>query len=160
MISDILGVLLLTVCGGGIGAYVSSEYKRHTMILEEVSEMLLRMTLLMDFESPTVDEIVRKLSDCRSDTPCFLKNVSCREELLHALVDNDDGFAECDLAKLKVLFNELGSSDKPSELRRIGSARAYFERRAETERPKNEQKAKLASALGLMGGILTAVLLL
>ena len=115
MYHRIIGALLLTACGGGIGAYLAAMYRQRTELLLRVSELLLQMSLMLDFESPTVDEMIRRLNDPIGDTPCFLRGQFTRNGVISALKDNYDGFERCDLARLTALFRELGAADKPSE---------------------------------------------
>ena len=160
MYLKLLGALLLTACGGAVGAYFSAGYRRRTALLERVGELLLEMSLMLDFECPTVDAMTARISESRKDMPCFIRGARCRAEVLSSLAENPDGFEDCDLSRLTALFSELGRADRQSELMRLDSARAYFGRRAEQVRPVNEQRAKLSVSLGILGGLFAAVIMM
>ena len=154
------GVLLLIVCGGAAGAYLSAEYRRRTALLERVAELLLEMSMMMDFECPTVDVMMSRISGAGREVPRFMKGARRREDVLSSLAENPDGFEGCDLSRLTALFSELGRADKQSELTRLDSARAYFARRADEVRTVNGQRSKLALSLGILGGIFAAVIMI
>jgi hypothetical protein len=133
--------------------------------------MLAQMKLMMEYESPTLPQMIAALksdshlSESMHDTqkmPKFLSYVpetAEREEICTALAKNEDGFCNADLHKLKELFSRLGNSDRNCEQQRISAAAYYFEKRRETEQPLAEKRISLAKRLGVLGGIMAAVLM-
>ena len=156
----IVGIMLVTACGGCIGICVSAVYRRKTAMLEAISDMLLSMSIKLEYGAPTVEDMLGEVCAETPELPNFMQAAPDRYAVIEALKKDPDFLDEADARKLIELLTSLGSADKDSELQRLRSAREYFLRRADTERPKNEKHAELARKLGILCGIFAAIMLL
>ena len=156
----IIGIILVTVCGGCIGMCVSAVYRRKTAMLTAISDMLLSMSIKLEYGTPTVEEMLDEVCAETAELPHFMHKAPNRDAVIEAMKKDPDSLCEADVNKLTELLTNLGSADKDSELQRLRAAREHFLRRADTERPKNEKRAELARKLGLLCGIFAAIMLL
>lgn len=128
--------------------------------LEAAAEMLRRLLLILEYEQPTVDEMLSRVSVTTGFSPRFLQSAGQgREALLISLSENSDGLSRPDVLRLEALVRELGSADKFAEQQRISAALVYFDERVKAARPAAESSCKLCRSLGLLGGIFAVVML-
>lgn len=159
----VLGMLLIVFSGAAAGAAVGGEYRRRYQSLCAAADMIEQMQIMLEFESPTVSQMIEGVRKGSERAPLFILGLPDNADAARvcaSLDENKDGFAECDLHKLKELFSRLGSADKICEQQRLASAMCYFESRRQAERAETEKREKLAGSLGILGGIFAAVLML
>ena len=154
------GTILMILCGAGCGIYLSAAYRGRTDILARTADMLLGLSIMLDYGDPTVEEMLSGLTDGYSALPCYMKKGADRDEIIAQLKSQPDGMSRADSDRLAEFFTLFGSADKLSEQKRLSSVRAYFLQRTEQERPANERRAELARKLGILGGIFAAVMIL
>ncbi|MGN0632666.1 MAG: stage III sporulation protein AB [Oscillospiraceae bacterium] len=156
------GIILVVICGTAAGAYAADRYKKRFESLLLAQAVIEQLLIMLEYESPTVGEMIAGLKRSNIQLPVFIKELpenADAKDAVKSILKNKDGYEKCDLDKISELFNNLGSADKCCELQRLKSAGAYFEGRAERSRPDTERKIKLSRYLGLLGGIFLAVLL-
>lgn len=159
----LLGMLLIAACGALTGNAFAQMYIKAVKLLAMTCDMLLQLELIMEHEAPNVPVMLTILRKTSSQLPDFLYSLpkdagAC--EVLERLETNEDGYTEQDRERLKIYFTQLGSADRLSELKRLKAARAYFTSRLSEERPRTEKRASLSRRLGVLCGILFAVMLI
>lgn len=159
----LIGMLMLIVCGAVTGEAFAAAFMGGVRLLDITADLLLQLELIMEHEAPDVRDMLDELRRTSDKLPVFLDSLpegSGASDTLSQLADNTDGYTSADLERLKMYFSQVGSADRLSELKRLKAVRAYFERRRETERPTAEKKASLSRRLGVLCGILFAVMLI
>ena len=156
----LIGCVMMILCGAGCGAYISSIYLGRTETLVRTADMLLTLSIRLEYEAPTVDEMIADVAEEYRRLPFLAENTADRDGILEALKNDSCGLEKADRERLAEFFMRFGSADRLSEQNRISAARAYFLQRIESERPENEKHAALSRRLGLLGGIFAAVMLL
>ncbi len=152
-----LVILFGAAAGRACGEYVMNRCRT----AELAAEMLGSMLLMLEYEQPTVDEMLSRIAVPKGYAPEFIRcAANGRQAVLDCLSDNRDDMYEPDRRRLETLFTELGSADKAAEQLRLSAALEYFRVRAKTLLPKAESTGKLCRSLGLIGGILLVVILL
>lgn len=156
LIGSGLVILFGAAAGRSLGDYLMDKYRT----LEVVVDMLRRLLMILEYEQPTVDEMLSRVSVTDGFKPVFLLAAAAgREALISSLHENKDGMSDPDRTRLETLVRELGSADKTSEQQRLSAALTYFTERATALRPRAESNKKLSRSLGLLGGIFIVVLL-
>lgn len=156
----LLGSVMVILCGAAAGMAAANAERERFEALGRTAEMLLQFSIMIEYESPTVDEMLRRTNACCEELPKFMRTEPAdRDHILKELELDPDGFAACDKDRLREYFMLLGSADKPSELERTAALRAYFIRRTDTLHDKSRDKIKLCRTLGVLGGIFAAVML-
>lgn len=159
----LIGAALIVFCGAAAGSAVSGEYKRRYEAICSAADMLEQMLLMLEFEAPTVSQLMNGVKNGAARPPEFVMRLADKtdsQSICAALESSPGGLNERDIQKLKELFTRLGTADKTCERQRILSVLGYFNDRRETERGETEKKAKLARTLGVLGGIFAATLLI
>lgn len=128
--------------------------------LELTAEMLRRMLMILEYEQPTVDEMLGRITLPQKSVPGFVKAAAMgRNAVLNAL-KGEGGLADAaDNARLVEIFSELGMSDAYGERQRLSAGEQYFDSRARELRPEAESRSRLSRSLGLLGGIFIVVLI-
>ncbi len=156
----LFGAILIIASSAGIGFSAAESEKKRYRTLCAVCDVLEHMSMQLEYEAPTVEELILQASDFGDNVPQFIKKCVSADGLTEIIAENPDGLDECDINKLTALFSQLGSSDKLCEQQRLASACAYFQMRCREEREPTAKRAKLYSSLGILGGIFAVVLLI
>ena len=149
----------MIICGAMLGLFAAQNSRRPLEALRNAEHMCDSLMIMLEFESPTVEEMIKRL--CREmNVPVFMRNVTDINELIKNTQSDPDGFYEQDLQRICEFFSSLGSADRECELSRTAAAREYFSSRAEQVAPAVERTVRLYRSLGLLGGIFAAVMLI
>lgn len=157
----LLGSILVVVFGWASGKIAGAKLIKRCRDLEFAAEMLRRLLMSLEYQQPTVDEMLRQLDFSGNDVPQFISAADGgRQSVIGELKKNSDGLAESDRTRLLEIFLKLGSSGSDGERQRLAAGAEYFFDKAKRERPAAEQRAKLYGSLGTLGGILAVLLLI
>lgn len=159
----LIGAALVIACGAETGLAKAREYRRRYSALCSVCDMLAQMRIMLEYESPTVSQMLGALKIESSNAPLFISELSENadsSDVCAAISKNHDGLDERDSAKLREFFSRLGSADKICEQQRISSAELYFENRRQAEQALTQKREKLARSLGILGGIFAAIIMM
>lgn len=157
----LIGSGLVILFGAAAGRNAGKRLTDRCRDLELTAELLRRLLMLLEYEQPTVDEMLSRTALPEGRLPLFIKAArGGRSALLTELRENRDELSVTDRDRLEELFTDLGSSDKAGEQQRLSAAEQYFRTRAESLRPEAESRSRLYRSLGLLGGVFAAVMLI
>lgn len=143
---------------------LAAEYFRmRCQAVEAVCNMIEQLEMMLEFEAPTVSEMLRQIKRQSLRLPKFifaLSDGSDAQAAVESIRKMGDEYDECDRLRLEELFMQLGSADKECERQRLASAHAYFSQRLKQLRQETQRRCRLAKNLGLLGGAFLAVILI
>ncbi len=158
--AEFLGSGLVIFFGAAAGRIYGERIMDSFRAVASAADMLERALLMLEYEQPTVEEMLSRLAVTSGYLPEFLRSAAYgRQAVLESLGENRDVMPEPDRQRLETLVRELGSADKQAEQQRISAALCYFRERVKILRPRAETGRKLSRSLGLLGGIFAVVLL-
>ena len=137
-----LGLLLVVCSGGGIGFLYAMRLRQERTNLERLCQMLREIAVQIAFRSLTVQELLEQL---------------CRETAYAAFQ-----FPVTVLSGMEQglpLGEELGASDLDGQAATLAQYRMQLEPYAAEAGEKCVQRQRLYCSLGLLGGLLAAILL-
>lgn len=59
----IIGIMLVFLSSAFAGFYMSKRFKKRIQILEEINELIISIKIIIEAESPTVDELFYLLAN-------------------------------------------------------------------------------------------------
>lgn len=159
--ASLVGSLLVVIFGWSVGELVGAKSIKRCRDLEAAAEMLRRMLMSLEYQQPTVDEMLSQLNMSEDGFPQFVRAADGgRQAVLDELERGSDEISEGDRMRLRDIFLKLGSSGSDGERQRLAAGAEYFSDKAKRERPAAEQRAKLTRSLGVLGGIFAVILLI
>lgn len=161
------GILCLVLACAGAGCYAAGRLRREVSAFEQLIRLTESAAAYIRCQAPELEDLLRLLSAECGGSFRFLAEVS--EELgpdvppaavWRNAVRRDPVVPGAAREILYSLGEVLGTTDIPGQLSAIALHRSRLERAAADSRERCARQGKLYRALGLLGGAMTAVLLL
>lgn len=158
----LFGICLVVVSGGLIGHLRSSKLKDRTRELKMLKSMLVQMKLLLEYNAPTVDELLNALSES-TEYSQFVKELSASgltESLSNSKVFNSLSIIKTDKDIISDVFSALGTTDLATQLEMLRFNISRIESALAEAAFEEKQKYRLYNSVGFMGGVLVALLII
>ena len=162
-----LGLLLVVCSGGGIRFLYAMRLRQERTNLERLCQMLREIAVQIAFRSLTVQELLEQL--CRETAyAAFQFPVTVLSGMEQGLplaeawaagIRQDKAVPEPAKKLLLPLGEELGASDLDGQAATLAQYRMQLEPYAAEAGEKCVQRQRLYCSLGLLGGLLAAILL-
>lgn len=167
-----VSAISLIVGGGYLGYTGALFYKIRLTQLNQFREGLVQLKFNISFLKMPIASALSGAGECRKGVVCKIiketsKNISEKNMIpktawKEAIENNNVGLCISDEDKiiLSEFFDNLGKGDVESECRNIDAAYAKLTSAGEDAKGEAERMYKLFKGLGLLGGMLAAVILL
>lgn len=153
MIRLLLGAVMIAA-GAVTGLSFSFEARLRARALAQLIAMLTRIEIMIRYEKTEVPRLLDELR--RSGEHDLI------DELLYPGRESREPcyFKPEEAERLRQVIQSLGTTDEQGQLAMIGLAKTEFSRIAEEARAAEQRDAKLFAALGLLGGVFLAVMMI
>ncbi len=163
----LISAVLLVLCGGILGVWLSTRYKRRVEALSCCMLFLERMAALLSLETVPTGELFARLAAMEE-----LKELSfIRETAERLTVSCDfptvfmgslafaqkDGLLPEDCAILKPLCGLIGAYELPRQLDGIEAVKTAVSSQQKKAKSISEKEGKLVRSLGILGGVAAAI---
>lgn len=162
-----IGLLLVVCCGAGAGWFCAMRLRQSRRAVEQLCQMLGELSVQMAFRSLPVYELLAQLAQA----PAYAM-FSFPAQVLYALeqgeplcaawekaVQSDSALPEEAKRILCPLGSQLGASDLEGQLETLAQYKRQVESYARETQQKWVQRQRLYGSLGLLGGLMAAILL-
>lgn len=163
----LLGILCLVLACIGAGLWASGRLRRESAAFDQLIRLTESAAAYIRCQAPELRDLLRMLSEECGNGFRFLAEVSegLRPDappaaVWRSAVRKDPAVPRAAREILYSLGEVLGTTDIPGQLSALALHRARLERAAAESRERCARQGKLYRALGLLGGAMTAVLLL
>lgn len=162
-----VGAAFIIISGVMFGMYMSQKDKIRINELNCLKKALLILKSQINYSSEPLPLALHNIA-LRSDNPInhIFENISLKlkqkDKLIAEIWENEFRlyYSKEDLEVIKAFGKTLGYLDKQLQLNNIDLVIAYVDRTVESLAKKNEKDSKMYQSLGILGGLLLALLLM
>lgn len=161
------GLLLIVCCGTGTGIVAAMRLRQERTSMERLCQMLRELSVQMKFRSLSVQELLEQLC-CEPAYAMFhfpVEILTAMEqgvplcEAWRAGMQQDMVVPDTARQLLLSLGEELGASDLDGQVETLAQYRQQLEPYAEEAGKRCVQRQRLYCSLGILGGMMAAILL-
>ncbi len=161
------GLILLVLCGAGIGWLAAMRVRQERFSLERLCQMLRAFSVQMEFRADTVEELFEMLcaesayamfSFPRIILDHLSRGVSLSEAWRIGLTA-DGAVPEMAKEQLLPLGDELGASDIIGQVETLAQYRSRLEAQAAQQSTRAATLQRLYLSMGTLAGMMAAILL-
>ncbi len=163
----LFGLLLVVCCGIWTGVFAAMKLRQSKLAIEQICQMLRELAVQMAFRSLPIYALFEQLSQEKvyqqfSFPRAVLEQLDAGDILSDAwekAIQADVVLPEEAKRILIPLGTQLGASDLEGQLETLDQYRQQMEKTAKEAGKRYMQKQRLYCSLGLLGGLMAAILL-
>lgn len=162
----LLGLLFIVLSGTGIGFLAAMRLRQERIVMERLCQMLRELSVQMVFRAASVQELLEQLRQ----EPAY-EMFTFPERMLtelqsgvslctawHIGLQADESIPETARQLLLPLGEELGVSDLDGQVETLTQYRQQLEPYTEETRKRCSQRQRLYFSMGVLGGLMAAIL--
>lgn len=162
-----IGLLLIVLCGAGAGGIAAKHLRQERTAMERLSQMLRELSVQMEFRGASVQELLEQLEQEPAylffQFPCLVRQALEKGEPLCKAwrkgLEQDTAVPESARQILLSLGEELGASDLDGQVETLAQYRRQLEPYVTAAGERCAQRQKLYLSMGVLGGLMLAILL-
>lgn len=155
-----VGVILIFLFFVLIGMYKSKKYVKHIKLIEKIIFFIKAIEIDIKSYGYTLSELFRNMN---IDKDFFIDNnslISFNKVKIKECIQSNQLLKRNEKDDLIQFFDYLGTSDLSGQLIFLDGTLEKFQTKYNELKEKKEQKCKLYSGLGILGGAFVAVLII
>ena len=163
----LVGLLFLVACGAGVGWQAVQHLRQERSAWELLGQMLRKIAVQMEFRGCTTQELLEQIAEepayqrfCFPEQTCFrlAEGIPFPEAWQEAL-SKDTAVPREAVQHLLPLGEELGASDLEGQLETLAQYARQLEPYAKEAESRCCRLQRLYLSMGILGGLMAAVLL-
>lgn len=159
----IIGIMLVFLSSAFFGFYMTKRYKMRIQILEEINELIISIKIIIEAESPTVDELFYSLASQKKLDNFFIsKTAFLSSDYKKNITSECKGcsFLKEDDKRLFIGFiNELGTANLEGQISIINGYIKQLENKIAKLLSEQNSKCRMYNSFGVLTGAFISIIL-
>lgn len=159
----IIGIMLVFLSSAFAGFYMSKRFKKRIQILEEINELIISIKIIIEAESPTVDELFYSLSNQKKFDNFFIPKTAFLCPDYKRRIASECKSSSCLKEDDKQLFigfiNELGTEYMEGQISIINGYIKQFENKIAKLVSEQNSKCRMYNSFGVLAGAFFSIIL-